>query len=86
MKHIKTFEQFINENELNEKKFSEEKRDKLADKGFAMPDGSFPIENVSDLKNAIHAHGRAKDIEAVKAHIKKRAKELGQEALIPSEW
>ena len=71
---------------LNERKFSEEKREELADKGEALPDGSFPIANVKDLKNAIKAHGRAKDIEKAKRHIKKRAKALGQEDLIPAEW
>lgn len=78
---IKKFENF-----LNERKFSEEKREKLADSGLAMPDGSFPIETEKDLKNAIKAHGRAKDIEDVKKHIVKRAKELNKEILIPQEW
>ena len=40
------FEQFI-----NEKKFSEEKRETLAEKGFALPDGSFPIESVQDFRS-----------------------------------
>jgi len=78
---IKNFENF-----LNERKFSEEKREKLADKGLAMPDGSFPIETEKDLKNAIKAHGRAKDVEAAKKHIVKRAKDLKKEDLIPQEW
>ena len=78
MKHIKLYEEF-----LNEKEFSDEKRKELADKGFALPDGSFPIENTEDLKNAIHAYGRAGDQSAVAKHIAKRAKELGQEDLIP---
>ena len=63
-----------------------EERKKLADEGKAMPDGSFPIANVDDLKNAIQAIGRAKDPEAAKAHIKRRAKALGEEALIPEDW
>lgn len=71
---------------LTERKFSEERREKLADKGFAMNDGSYPIETEKDLKNAIKAHGRAKDIEATKKHIFKRAKALGKEDLIPQEW
>lgn len=78
---IKTFETF-----LAERKFSEEKREELADKGFAMKDGSYPIETEKDLKNAIKAHGRASDIEATKKHIVKRAKALGKEELIPQEW
>lgn len=61
-------------------------RDRLADQGAAMPDGSFPIANVSDLRNAIRAIGRAKDPAAAKAHIKRRAKALGKENLIPDGW
>lgn len=63
-----------------------EQRKKLADEGKAMPDGSFPIASVEDLRNAIQAIGRAKDPAAAKAHIKKRARDLGQEALIPEGW
>ncbi len=66
--------------------YSEETREKYAEKGFALPDGSFPIENEEDLKRAIKAHGRAKDIELAKKHIVKRAKALGREDLIPEEW
>jgi hypothetical protein len=51
-----------------------------------MPDGSFPIADEEDLHNAIQAIGRAKDPEAAKAHIKKRARALGKEALIPEGW
>ncbi len=63
-----------------------EKRDVLAKEGKAMKDGSFPIRNVEDLKNAIQAHGRAKDIAAAKRHIIKRARALGKYDLIPDEW
>jgi hypothetical protein len=62
------------------------KREELAESGEAMADGSFPIVDEADLKNAIQAHGRAKDIEAAKKHIVKRAKALGLEALVPTEW
>lgn len=63
-----------------------EERKKSADKGHALPDGSFPIETVEDLKNAIQAIGRAKDPAKAKAHIKKRARALGHEELIPDDW
>mgnify|MGYP000043526213 CR=1 FL=1 len=66
--------------------FSEKERKKLAKKKEAMPDGSFPIRNTSDLKNAIQAIGRAKDPEKAKAWIKKRAKALGKEDLLPDTW
>lgn len=66
--------------------YSTEERDEMAKEGMALPDGSYPIKDVEDLKNAIQAYGRAKDKPAAKAHIIKRAKELGQENLIPEEW
>lgn len=66
--------------------FSDEARMEMAKEGTAMPDGSFPIASEADLRNAIQAHGRAKDIDAAKEHIKKRAAALGLEALIPAEW
>jgi uncharacterized membrane protein YkoI len=66
--------------------FSEDARNQMAKEGSALPDGSFPIANASDLKNAISAFGRASDKEAAKKHIMKRAKALGQEAMIPDNW
>jgi hypothetical protein len=63
-------------------------RMKLASKGHAMPDGSYPIRNAADLKNAIHAYGRAPvgKEKAVKDLIIKRAKDLRKPDLIPDEW
>ena len=72
--------------DLTSREFNTEKRSKLADKGKAMSDGSFPIESEQDLKNAIHAIGRAKDPAAAKRHIKKRASALGLSKLIPPGW
>lgn len=66
--------------------FSEEKRTSLAKEGMALPDGSYPIVSEEDLRNAIQAFGRAKDKEAAKRHIMKRAKALGKEKLIPANW
>lgn len=66
--------------------FTEKQREKLADKKEAMPDGSFPIRNRSDLKNAIKAFGRSKNPEKTKAWIKRRAKELDAEDLLPESW
>jgi hypothetical protein len=59
------------------REFSEEQRRSAADSGAALPDGSFPIHNKSDLHNAMRAIGRAKDPARAKAHIKRRAKALG---------
>ena len=61
-------------------------RRKMAKSGEALPDGSFPISDEADLKNAIAAFGRAKDPEAAKAHILKRATDLDLEEMIPTSW
>lgn len=61
-------------------------REKLAKSGGALPDGSFPIASVKDLRNAIKAYGRASDKAAAKAHIIKRAKALGATNLLPDGW
>lgn len=66
--------------------YSEDQRKRLAKRGMALPDGSFPIENVSDLKNAIQAFGRAKNQDLAQAHIIKRAKALGRTDLLPDDW
>ena len=66
--------------------FSEDMRTQMAQEGKALPDGSFPISNAEDLKNAISAYGRASDKEAAKKHIMKQAKAMGQEKLIPANW
>lgn len=66
--------------------FSQAERDEAASHGQALPDGSFPIKSVQDLKNAIQAVGRAKDPGKAKAHIKTRARALGASDLIPENW
>lgn len=71
---------------LEKRDFTDKEREKAADAGQAMPDGSFPIKTVQDLKNAIQAYGRAKDPAAAKAHIMERAKALGAEAELPDDW
>lgn len=66
--------------------FSQEQRDHAASTGAALPDGSFPIQNGSDLENAIHAMGRASDPAKAKAHIIARAKSLGMSSKLPDGW
>lgn len=66
--------------------FSDERRMELAKEGMAMSDGSYPIVSEADLRNAIQAFGRAKDKEATKKHIMKRARALKMESLIPANW
>ena len=68
------------------KTFTDKERSDLASKDLAMPDGSYPIQNVGQLKDAIQAYGRAKNKVAVKAWIIRRAKALGQADLIPESW
>ncbi len=71
---------------LEKRQFDTKQRKRMAAKGQAMPGGGFPIANREDLENAIRAIGRAKDPAAAKAHIKERAKALGESALIPDTW
>lgn len=67
---------------------SKDTRKKLAEEGKALPDGSYPIRDVGDLKNAIHAYGRAKQGKQalVRRHIMKRARGLDRADMIPEEW
>ena len=63
-----------------------EERRELAAKGQALPDGSFPIRNEADLKDAIQSYGRAKDKGEAKRWIKRRARELDAESELPEDW
>jgi hypothetical protein len=67
---------------------SREVREGLAKEGKALPDGSFPIRNVEDLRAAIHAYGRAKESHKadVKKHIIKMAGKLNVRHLVPENW
>jgi hypothetical protein len=69
---------------LNEREYSDEERKDMAERGLALPDGSFPIKDLEDLKNAIQAYGRSKDQSAAAKFIAKRAKKLGADDLIPN--
>ena len=79
-KHVNVTEEYW------KREFSDKERSALADTGAAMPDGSFPIKSEQDLKNAIQAHGRAKDVAAAKKHIMSRARALNLTHLLPDEW
>ena len=76
MKFIKSF------SSITEGYDTEERKD-MASKGLALPDGSFPIKDLSDLKKAIQAYGRAKDQAKAAKFIAKRAKALNATDLIP---
>ena len=66
--------------------YSTESRTEMAEEGMAMPDGSYPIKDEADLKNAVQAFGRAKDKQATMKYILKRAKSLGLEEMLPESW
>ena len=72
--------------DLNKREFTNDQREKLAEKGKAMSDGSFPISNKADLENAIKDFGRAKDPAAAKKHIIERATALKATDLLPADW
>lgn len=72
--------------DIEKAEFSDKERKNLAKEGEAEKNGSYPIRNESDLHNAIQAYGRSKDKEATKSWIKKRAKELGKESMLPDSW
>lgn len=75
------------ETEMNQKRdFNSKDRQRMASTGAAMPDGSFPIANAHDLANAIRLYGHAKNPEAAKAHIKRRAEALGLTSSLPESW
>lgn len=67
--------------------FSQDERDDAAESGHAMPDGSYPINDVEDLRNAIRAVGRGgKDHNAIRQHIMRQARRLDATNLIPNNW
>ena len=72
--------------DFEKREFSDNQRKHLASQGIALPDGSYPIANVSDLENAVKAFGRASDPEKAKAHIISRAKALNATHLLPADW
>lgn len=72
--------------EVEGREFSDEERTELAKRGEARPDGSYPIVNEDDCKNAVKAWGRGGATEADKEHIIKRAKALGAEDCLPKDW
>lgn len=68
-------------------KYTQADRDRMADSGEAMPDGSYPVADEEDLDKAIDAVGRGNaDHDAIRRHIIKRAKALGLESKIPGDW
>lgn len=79
-------EEMVESAEVEKRDVSTEERQQLAERGAAMPDGSYPIKTIADLKNAIQAFGRAKDPAAVKRHIIRRARALNAIDQLPEGW
>lgn len=64
-----------------------DRRREAAKKGWALPDGSYPIFDVKDLADAIRLSGHgAAGTKAIRDHIRKQAKRLNREDLIPDSW
>lgn len=62
-------------------------RDKYAQSGVAMSDGSYPIPDKTHLKSAIKLVGNGNmSKSAVKAHVIRRAKALGATSMLPDSW
>ena len=80
------FEDVFDPYNLVKRKFTAEQRRRMAEEGQAMPDGSYPIANRTDLMNAIRSWGRGGADPKVKAHIKRRAKALNASDMIPENW
>jgi hypothetical protein len=78
---------FTREDQEYAKAHSAANRKQLASEGKALPDGSYPIEDASDLGPAISlaqsGHG---NVAAAKALIKRRAKALGKANMLPEDW
>ena len=66
--------------------FSDKQRAMLVKRGLAMPDGGYPIRNRKDLRNAIQAYGRGNNKDDVKRWIKRRARQLDAEDMLPENW
>lgn len=82
----KAFDDLLSSETIEKAEFDTKERKKLAKEGQAEKGGSYPIRNASDLANAIKAIGRSKNPEATKRWIKKRAKELDKEDMLPASW
>ena len=66
--------------------YSARERERMAKRGEALPDGSFPIANRTDLENAIHLWANAKDPVRARRHIVERARALRLMDALPEGW
>lgn len=76
----------IKDEDVEKSYISQETRRKLAEEGKALPDGSYPIRDIKDLRNAILTVGLGKSEKKAKKWIIKRAKELDAVSELPESW
>lgn len=64
--------------EMYDRAFTAEERRRLHSEGKTMPDGSYPVETLADLDNAIAAYGRCPEDKraALKSYLHRRAAAL----------
>ena len=74
------------EHRMDKKDYDSRERRVLARQGRALPDGSFPIVTVGDLRNAIQSVGRASNYSKARNHIIRRAEALNRADLLPEDW
>jgi len=69
------------------KEWNTEARRDAAAKGWALPDGSYPIADRADIRDAVLSYGRSRaDRAEVKQHIIERARQLGAVDELPEKW
>lgn len=74
------------EDDWDKRDYTTAQRREMASRGTAMPDGSFPIANRTDLANAIQSVGRASNYDAARRHIIGRARALDAIDMLPEDW
>ncbi len=69
-------------------KYGQSDRDRMAESGAAMADGSYPIADADDMHKAIHAVGRGRHAshDAIRRHIIARAEALRLSSFLPADW
>jgi hypothetical protein len=70
----------------DKREVSSAQRERDAEAGVAMPDGSYPIRTAKDVENAVRDYRRFGDKPEVKTHIIRRARAIGAESALPNGW
>jgi hypothetical protein len=76
----------VSESELIKSKYSDEEKSKMSEAGQAKSDGSYPIKDSEDVKNAVADYNRSGGSESDKEHIIARARAIGSEDCLPPSW